>query len=52
MKKEKRKMKGDVVRGSTHLSLIELQDSKDTLRNHALKHQVLFFGLISGEGGI
>ncbi len=28
MKKEKRKMKGDVVRGSTHLSLTELQDSK------------------------
>jgi hypothetical protein len=24
MKKEKRKMKGDVVRGSTHLSLTEL----------------------------
>ncbi len=52
MKKEKRKMKGDVVRGSTHLSLTELQDSKDTIRNHALKHQVLFFGLISGAGGI
>ena len=45
-------MKGDVVRGSTHLSLTELQDSKDTIRNPALKHQVLFFGLISGAGGI